>query len=265
MRYLTTSLLLCIVAHGDAAAQSETRMREMFSVKTKGTVLLVAARSDGTIQFTSADVATRHDCLVDTKRARTWGAAAENVRSRTIAVNPGESVESISPAIDFGCNAVLVRMTTSNERRLSVRHIESRYPIVTPLDSTQAEALIHSMLLAADSADAMRARGEGSREEMTSYFDFQVDTPATITQRAKSDRCARGQKQHGEAESLVQFVLDTLGRPDNSSFKVLSTTDSAFNDSTRSIVRGMSFRPARLHGRSVQQLVQTVVIVPICR
>ena len=55
---------------------------------------------------------------------------------------------------------------------------------------------------------------------------------------------------------LVQFVVDTTGRPDLASFRVIATTDTAFASAVRQSMLHMHFRPAKLQGRPVPQLVE---------
>ena len=55
---------------------------------------------------------------------------------------------------------------------------------------------------------------------------------------------------------VAQFVVDTTGRPDISSFHVMVPSDSAFVDAVRDALLHMKFRPAKLAGRPVRQLVE---------
>lgn len=58
-----------------------------------------------------------------------------------------------------------------------------------------------------------------------------------------------------EGEVLARFIVDTTGRADPTSFTALQSTHSAFTNSVRDALRVMKFRPARLQGRTVAQLV----------
>ncbi len=55
---------------------------------------------------------------------------------------------------------------------------------------------------------------------------------------------------------IAQFVVDTTGRPDISSFHVMAPSDTAFVDAVRDALLHMKFRPAKLAGRPVRQLVE---------
>jgi hypothetical protein len=62
------------------------------------------------------------------------------------------------------------------------------------------------------------------------------------------------QKIEGSAQ--VQFVVDTTGFADTSSFEVIWTTHAGFADAVREALPYMRFRPAMFRSRRVRQLVQ---------
>ena len=59
-----------------------------------------------------------------------------------------------------------------------------------------------------------------------------------------------------EGAVLVQFVVDTLGVADMSTFKVLDATNDLFAESTRATLSKWRFYPAEASGRKVRQFVQ---------
>jgi len=64
-------------------------------------------------------------------------------------------------------------------------------------------------------------------------------------------------QQAGIAGSVdVQYVVDTPGRAEPSSFKVLRSTNKAFEDPARDAIVAGTFKPARIRGQAVRQLVQ---------
>jgi hypothetical protein len=95
--------------------------------------------------------------------------------------------------------------------------------------------------------------------QATPFFEFQVTVPAvylpdsTLSPRPTARRAASVQ----EEAALVQFVVDTLGRPDIASLKVLLARDRVLAAEARSVLPRWRFRPARLGGCVVAQIVQT--------
>lgn len=57
-------------------------------------------------------------------------------------------------------------------------------------------------------------------------------------------------------EVLASFVVDTLGRAEMATFRVLQSTDSLFSRAVRDGVANSRYKPARLHSRAVRQLVE---------
>ncbi len=58
---------------------------------------------------------------------------------------------------------------------------------------------------------------------------------------------------------LVQAIIDTLGRAEPPSVKVLQSPNPGFDQSAKSYVTKALFRPARVHGRAVRVLIQIPV------
>jgi TonB family protein len=54
---------------------------------------------------------------------------------------------------------------------------------------------------------------------------------------------------------IVQAVIDTLGRAEPSSVKVLQSPNPGFDQSAKNYVLKALFRPARVHGRAVRVLI----------
>jgi TonB family protein len=59
-----------------------------------------------------------------------------------------------------------------------------------------------------------------------------------------------------EGEVLTSFVVDTTGRVDSSSVRVLRSTQEPFTQSALAALTTMRFLPAEMKGRKVRQLVQ---------
>src|SRR3989440_2854689 len=55
---------------------------------------------------------------------------------------------------------------------------------------------------------------------------------------------------------LVQAIVDTLGRAEPNSVKVLQSPNPGFDQSAKNYVTKCLFRPARVHGRAVRVLIQ---------
>ena len=90
-----------------------------------------------------------------------------------------------------------------------------------------------------------------------SFFEFRVDrTAAQVPGTGMVRYPAATRLSHREGVVVSQFVVDTRGEVEVSTFKVLESTDAAFTAAVRSALPEMRFTPALVQGRPVKQLVQ---------
>lgn len=90
-------------------------------------------------------------------------------------------------------------------------------------------------------------------------FEHQVDRVAKFTDDATIAAIPSMEFQT-EPENLIQFVVDTLGRPDSTSLKFLRAGDTSIVKVVRRVITSWKFTPATVKGRKVCQLVQTPVV-----
>ncbi len=89
------------------------------------------------------------------------------------------------------------------------------------------------------------------------FYEFQVEKPVTALPGSPAPRYPDILRQAGvEGEVLAQFIVDTTGRAEMNSFKVLKTSHDLFGNSVKNALAGMRFIPAEVGGRKVRQLVQ---------
>jgi protein TonB len=89
------------------------------------------------------------------------------------------------------------------------------------------------------------------------YFDFQVEKQAAPLSSNPRPPYPDMLQQAGVAgEVLAQFVIDTTGKADMSTFKVLKSDNDLFTQSIKSTLPRMRFYPAEVGGRKVKELVQ---------
>jgi protein TonB len=88
------------------------------------------------------------------------------------------------------------------------------------------------------------------------YFEFQVEKQAQINGGLRVNYPSVLQSQGVEGKVIAQFVVDTTGRAEMGSWKVLESTNELFNSAAKEAVRSARFFPAEVGGRRVRQLVQ---------
>ena len=98
---------------------------------------------------------------------------------------------------------------------------------------------------------------EGQPDGSKTYFDFQVEQPAAQAPGSATPTYPDILRQAGvEGEALVSFVVDTSGRIDISTFKIVRSTHDLFAAAVRNALPRMRFIPATVGDRKVRQLVQ---------
>lgn len=98
------------------------------------------------------------------------------------------------------------------------------------------------------------------------YFEFQVEKPAAQIPGGPQPRYPDILRSGGvEGEVLVQFVVDTTGRAEMNTFKVLKTGHDLFTAAVRNVLPQMRFIAAEVGGRKVKQLVQQPFVFNLAR
>jgi protein TonB len=99
--------------------------------------------------------------------------------------------------------------------------------------------------------------GTGPVNQDQTFFDFQVEKPvAQIPGSGSPNYPDILRSASVEGQVLAQFVVDTLGRVEIATFKVITKTHDLFEASVRNALPRMRFLPAEVGGRKVKQLVQ---------
>jgi protein TonB len=127
-----------------------------------------------------------------------------------------------------------------------------------PIDSSvamiPAESLFSSGTPGAGKHGAGSLTGPDSGEPM---FASEVDTPVAAREGNPIPKYPTLlESSRVEGSVLVQFVVDTLGRADMGSFKVLDSSNELFTQSLRNTLPRWRFYPAQASGRKVKQIVQ---------
>lgn len=89
------------------------------------------------------------------------------------------------------------------------------------------------------------------------YFEFQVEEQVTTMPGSPQPKYPAAMKAAKvEGEVLAQFVVDTAGRAELGTFKVLKTNRQEFADAVREVLPEMRFVAAEIGGQKVKQMVQ---------
>src|SRR6059036_879511 len=100
--------------------------------------------------------------------------------------------------------------------------------------------------------------GHGSVADQV-YSEASVDEPAAIVTAPPLEYPPALRRAGLQGRVTVQAVIDTLGRAEPASLKVIARPSNAFDQSARAYVLQAVFRPARVKGRAVRVLIRVPV------
>lgn len=101
--------------------------------------------------------------------------------------------------------------------------------------------------------------GTGPVDAGETYLKEEVDQPVDPI-RIPTPRYPPVMQQAGiEGKVEVQYVVDTTGHAEPRSWKVLRSANRQFEEPAREAIMKGVFRPARIRGRAVRQLVQQAI------
>ena len=102
--------------------------------------------------------------------------------------------------------------------------------------------------------------------ENTVYFEYQVEKPVMTAPGSPPPRYPDILKSAGvEGEVVVAFQVDTTGRADMSTLKILKSTHELFAAAVRNAMPSMRFLPAEIGGKKVKQQVQQPFVFNIMK
>ena len=107
------------------------------------------------------------------------------------------------------------------------------------------------------SLDHMPVYGQQPVNVDQPYFEFQVDKQVrTVPDSPQPHYPPAMKKAKVSGEVLAQFVVNTDGRANMNTFKVLKTDHQEFADAGKATLPDMRFYPAEIRGTKVMQMVQ---------
>ena len=136
-------------------------------------------------------------------------------------------------------------------------HISDSLPPIDPAAPTMDESTLFNTPTNAGGRGPGDGIADGGGDSGEPLFAAQVEKPAMPRNGNPSPKYpSLLESSRVEGAVLVQFVVDTLGVADMSTFKVLDATNNLFAESTRATLSKWRFYPAEAGGRKVKQIVQ---------
>jgi protein TonB len=99
--------------------------------------------------------------------------------------------------------------------------------------------------------------GSGAASGGGAFFEWQVEKPVAVLPGGRGPQYPTLLRDAGvEGVVLAQFVVDTLGRAELSTFRALRSDHPSFTGAVQQTLRALRFLPAAVGGRKVPQVVQ---------
>ena len=95
------------------------------------------------------------------------------------------------------------------------------------------------------------------------FFEFQVEKPVVQLSGGSPAYPSMLQSQGVKGQVIAQFVVDTTGRVETNTFKVIESSHDLFTAAVKRALPNMRFAPAEVGGRKVKQLVQQPFVFDI--
>src|SRR3989454_1802842 len=209
-------------------------------------VLVVRCQDRELDVFVAAGSVLESDDNVMTPVRMQWGseAPAESRWSRST-----DSTSAFAP----DPRALLRQLASNPDLRLEIRPSGKS----TQLIRFNARGLERHMAQV-DAACPPSGSGDGRAADQV-YAEAAVDEPAAIVSAPPLEYPPALRQAGLQGRVTVQAVIDTLGRAEPASLKVIARPNTAFDQSARAYVLHAVFRPARVKGRAVRVLIRVPV------
>lgn len=107
--------------------------------------------------------------------------------------------------------------------------------------------------------------GPTSADSGQTYFEYQVENPVSPLRNVAPVYPAELKSQGVTGRVIAQFVVNTDGTADVSTFKVLDSDNQQFSDAVLVALSEMRYTSAEIGGRKVKQLVQQPFVFGVAR
>lgn len=274
----SVSTLAVVLATGVAAQQSDYYIDSTFvgswtPYLTKDTALspVLTLRSDGKsiMRLTQVHQSFSGDTHQRIVLTGTWRVRKGRMKQLCVAPSDGENV-SCQIAFKNGPDLLVLETDQVPWKRVEPEVVVQPPSHVGPAPAMKSLpfGLTHSQDSALATLDPVRlpsfssskGASASSRSAMPpsppdtqTYYGDQVEKPAIpYEDNPKPLYPSKLERKGVDGEVLVQFVIDTTGRVDMSTTRVLRSTDSLFAQSVINVLPHMKFYPAQLNGHKVK-------------
>jgi len=262
------------VCAGVAGAQTPTRSHTLAHYRMGSTTLYVSVVWFHTVvglSVEAVDSSRSVDILFSADQANGWADTTDRRLAPTHTVAEDGHVSTDGPTF-ADLNDATIKASSDESgagKTISLRFATARDSTVMTAEITPAQlsALTSSLHDAATAAEALtdpgvppsvadRAFAPHSNRRMI-YFEFNVEHPARRADQHAKPVYPESLRETGLRGSVrLQFIVDTSGKADTTTIKVLSSSDPEMARAAREFLVNAAYTPAMIKDRPVAQLVE---------
>jgi TonB family protein len=265
MRWIGVALL-SLTSPAIALAQNQEKK---IGALTTDVRLEVDARDNGDVVIRGSTLISTIVCVSQPATVREWIKASSQTIDSTSAANEGASRKTDGQMLSGlpDCRVRVVRASdTSPNYRVELNRASDDARVAATMSTDDVRHLLSFVSIAADSAESMAMQRDPTLLSRRAalftpasepYFEFQVERQAwPLESNPHPQYPPELRNVNYEGEVLAQFVVDTTGRVERETFKVLKSSSPLFTSAVSSVLPELRFTPAQLGGRKVRQLVR---------
>jgi TonB family protein len=215
-------------------------------------VLLVRCQDRQLDVFVSTGSVLNADDMVMTPVRIQWGSGGSAGSAAAADSRWSRSTDSTS-AFAPDPRALLRQLVSSPDLRLEI-HPSGKSPQLIHFNARGLERHMSQV----EAACPLSGNADARAADQV-YAEAAVDEPAEIVSAPALEYPTALRHAGLQGRVTVQAVIDTLGRAEPASVKIVARPNTAFDESARAYVLQAMFRPARVKGRAVRVLITVPV------
>jgi len=208
-------------------------------------VLLSAGQATAWADTTDRRMTEAHSVAQDAHTA-TDGPTFSDLNNATIRASSDESTAGKTISLHFA--------TAHDSTVVAVELTPAQLATVT---NSIRDAAATATIMEGISVSPAAADQAFTRPTHLTYFEFNVERPARQANKHDRPTYPEPLRDVGTRGSVrAQFVVDSLGRADTNSIKILTSSDPEMASAVRAFLANVVYKPAMVGGHPVYQLVE---------
>ena len=215
-------------------------------------VLLVRCQDRQLEVFVSTGSVLDADDMVMTPVRLQWGSGASAAPADSRWSRSTDSTSAFAP----DPRALLRQLVSNPDLRLEI-HPSGKSAQLIHFNARGLDRHMSQIEAACPAGGNGEGNGAGAGDQV--YSESSVDERAEIVSAPPLEYPLALRHAGLQGRVTVQAVIDTLGRAEPASVKIVARPNTAFDESARAYVLHAMFRPARVKGRAVRVLITVPV------